>query len=1066
MLSWLCRREVIILADLSIGVFAEFRIDILALHITAQNAGLILRQSPDKMVFESFEVSPRSADVIGSKGRLLCSYPGPAIAVDLHKAKDATFLQELASFLEKMNRDVLEEAMPKSSKAGTEVVEERETTDPRFITEMLTGILRAIGDPADIDRIRKRIADDVLWENVKLPWRRSPLWLVVRVALQTSLKSSTHGHARYKAFMVLFMARILELALQQGLASDILFVMNAKLSRRVYKARERIPVFVLEKAVGVGKQAYEVLNSRWEQAQKDHSKSADWNPQHLSFIQDTQLTMSNSKEYLRDVEARPYLKPDTGGYKPNEVKRISTSSKQMPQQNISDALGVAKDIALADFELWVQKNLDTWVIANLHREEACRQIAHMIEDYASAAKTAYDSDPEMTSVMLLTIMELWVALDMVAVMSCPAENRSLFLEYFPEIAENLLEPLLLPKFQWMVRLHKIERYLSKRRANATSSNPSMFSDTVSHQTFTVRYFKNSRRHKELERRIQQQGQREKAQKVAEFNNKKREYEGLLERARVRTCDQYTNYRGYTHHDRYCVKCELGNQASRVTIGLHEWPLPESDPQRMAVVFELGCPLWFSVWRDSTYRILVDIFKPAQPRSDGGRKPYETLQTFGGVKSYLENPVQPKSQRLQWSSSTKSFLTSHYRDVRFPTNVEAICVKNSLKFSLFDTQGQNWTENQAGNSDIRHVCTFKLPDGPYKNLQYTIESTSHTPNKVMSNQSECSNELQLHEYLAFGLLRAGHRIQWLNIVRELRSRALTFSNVEVNMLIMQSAWQAGPAEQSEFCRESHIDLQELEFGNNLLYELENMLRGMEDNWQEGVAAQTLIKLAARLLSVSKCEVVTRRAVKFLLEARRVCLNWTRQLVDKLRDCGEEDIKDLQLRTLRMAAICRTTYDVDPMYLSDVLYSKKDFAVVVECATIVHDNTPAIPENLPLPTRALLTQDRRLAHAIESHLRSLILESKEGLDLTSVWGGYKPGTGWRSLPEPNGRWVVTNTAADSSTHSQEVHYNLLNGELLVEGLPLGRMPLDHTTHPTYLELLGEVSTKISANDRFPG
>lgn len=1010
------------------------------------------------MVFESFEVSPRSADVIGSKGRLLCSYPGPAIAVDLHKVKDATFLQEFASFLEKMNRDVLEDAMPKSSKAGSEVVEERETADPKFITEMLTGILRAIGDPADIERIQKRIADDVLWENVKLPWRRSSLWLVVRVALQTSLKSSTDGHVQYKAFMVLFMTRILELALQKGLESDILFVMNAKLSRRVYKAREKIPVFVLEKAVGVGRRAYEILNSRWEQTQKDHSKSAYWKPRHLSFVQDTQLTMSNSKEYLRDVVARSYPKPDTGSYKPNEVKRISTSSNQIPQQDISDTTGVAKDIALADFELWVEKNLDGWVTANLHREEACRQIAHRIEDYASSAKTAYVSDPEMTSIMLLTIMELWVALDTVAVMSCPVENRSLFLEYFPEIAKSLLEPLLLPKVEQMLRLSKIELYISERRASAISSNPSIFSNTVSQQTFTVRYFENSGRHKGLERRIQQQGQREKSQKVVEFNNKKREYEELLERARVRTCDQFTNYRGYTRHDRYCVKCELNNQASYVSIGVHEWPLPESDPQRMAVVFELSCPLWFSVWRDSTYRILVDIFKPLQSHSTGGGGPQETLQTFDGIKNHFGNPVQPKSQRLQWSSSTKSFLKSHYRDVRFPTNVETICVKNSLNFSLFDTQGQSWMDNQAGNGDIRHVCTFKLPDGPYKNLQYTVDSTSHAPNKVMSNQSECSSELQLHEYLAFGLLRAGHRIQWLNIVRELRSRTLTFSNVEVNMLIMQSAWQAGPAGQSESCRESHIDLQELEFGNSLLYELENMLRGIEANWQEGIAAQTLIKLAARLLSVSKCKTVTRRAVKFLLKARGVCLNWTRQLAVKLRDCCEEDTKDLQLRTLHMAAICRTTYDVDGIHLSDVLHSKEDVSVVVECATIVHDNTPAILETLPLPTRALLTQDRRLAHAIESHLRSLILERKESLDLTRVWSGYKPGAGWRSLPEPNDRWIVTNTAVYLSTHSQEVHFNLLNGELLVEGLPLGRMPLDHTTHPTYLELLGEVSTKI--------
>lgn len=1047
--------------DSYIGMTTEFQIDMLVLHIGAQNAGLILRQSQNKMVFESFEASPASANVIAGTGRLRCSYPGPAIAVDLHKVKDPTFLRELASFLEKMKRDSLEQATPKSSKGGSKVSEERETTHPKFITEMLTGILRAIGGPADVERIQKKIADDVLWDNARIPWRRSALWLVVRVALQTSLKSPTHGHSQYKSFMVFFMAKVLELALEQGLASDILFVMNAKLSRRVYKAREAIPVFVLDKALGVGKQAYEVLNSRWVQTQKDHSKAPDWNPQDLSFAQDTQLTMHNSKDYLREIMTQPYTKPDSPRYKPNEVERIRPSSHQLPQRNISDAPDVTKEIALADLELWVQKNLDNWVKANAHREEACREIAQRIEDYISAAETAYASDPERVSIMLLTTMELWVALDKVAIESCSIPNRPLFLEYFPEFAEDLLTPLLLPKIEQMTRLYRIEEYLSKRRANATLSNPSIFSETVSHQTFAVRYFKNSGQHQQLEREIQQQGQRERDQKIVEFKRKEEEFEKLRARADARSCDMYTNYRGYTHHDRYCVKCALYRESTQIEIDVHEWPLPESDPQRMAVVFELRCPLWFSVWRDLTYRILVDMCTPPKSLSEGDQLPHESLETFSGLKNYYENPVHPGSQRLDWSSSTKSFLKSHYRDTRFPSTISAICVNNGLRYALFDTRGQRWTRNQTGKSDIRHACTFKLPDGPYSGLQYTVESTTHAPNKIMAMQSECPNELQLHEYLAFGLLRAGHRIQWLNIIRELRALTLTFSNGAVNMLIMQSAWQAGPAELSEPCRESHLDLQELEFGNHLLYELKNMLESIEANWQEGIAAQTLIKLAARLLSVSKHEIIAIRAVGFLREARRVCLKWTRQLADKLRNCGEEDTKDFQLRVLRMAAICRTTYDVDEIYLSNVLNSANDFADLVECATIVHDNTPAIPGSLALPTRALLAGDGRLAHAIENHLRSLILNSEEGLDLTNVWGGYKRGTRWQSLPEPNDRWMVTNTAANSNTRSQEVHYNLLNGALLVEGLPLGRMPLNYTTHPIYLELLGEVSAEVAVD-----
>lgn len=184
-----------------------------------------------------------------------------------------------------------------------------------------------------------------------------------------------------------------------------------------------------------------------------------------------------------------------------------------------------------------------------------------------------------------------MALDIVAVQSCPVKHRRLFLEYFPEIEETLLEPLLLPKVEQMARLYRIEQHLSRRRANATSSNPSIFSNTATDQAFAVRYFKNSEPHKSLEHQIQEQGRRERDQKTAEFNRKQREYDELRERASVRSCDQYNNYRGYTHHGRYCVKCDLNNQAQQIRIGLHEWPLPESDPQRMAVVFELSCPLF-------------------------------------------------------------------------------------------------------------------------------------------------------------------------------------------------------------------------------------------------------------------------------------------------------------------------------------------------------------------------------------------------------------------------------------------------------------------------------------------
>ena len=169
---------------------------------------------------------------MAAKGKSVCSpTPGPAIAISLEDVDDPTFREELASFLVQMNVDVLDSAA-KTTKAGSTVIEERDTPHPRYITQLLTDILRGMGQVAEVTRISKRIGDDVLWDHARKPWRRSPLWLVIRVALQTTLHRESSGHNEYKTFMVFLMAKILGEVLNEGFSSDLVFYMRAKMSRK------------------------------------------------------------------------------------------------------------------------------------------------------------------------------------------------------------------------------------------------------------------------------------------------------------------------------------------------------------------------------------------------------------------------------------------------------------------------------------------------------------------------------------------------------------------------------------------------------------------------------------------------------------------------------------------------------------------------------------------------------------------------------------------------------------------------------------------------------------------
>jgi hypothetical protein len=181
---------------------------------------------------------------MATKGKLLCSYPGPAVEVPANTFEDTAFLEEFSSFLVQMNVDIFDSAAT-TTKVGSTVVEERDSAHPRYITDLLTQILLGMGATVEIPRIRKRIADDILRKDASMPsWRRSPLWLMIRVALQTSLYSMAGNHIDYKAFMVFMMGNVLHRAVESQLPSDLLFCMRVKMSRRLYKLGTVAPDFV------------------------------------------------------------------------------------------------------------------------------------------------------------------------------------------------------------------------------------------------------------------------------------------------------------------------------------------------------------------------------------------------------------------------------------------------------------------------------------------------------------------------------------------------------------------------------------------------------------------------------------------------------------------------------------------------------------------------------------------------------------------------------------------------------------------------------------------------------
>ena len=190
-------------------------------------------------------------------------------------------------------------------------------------------------------------------------------------------------------------------------------------------------------------------------------------------------------------------------------------------------------------------------------------------------------------------------------------------------------------------------------------------------------------------------------------------------------------------------------------------------------------------------------------------------------------------------------------------------------------------------------------------------------------------------------------------------------------------------------------------------------------------------------------------------------WMREIAHKLQDADDNGISELQRRACEMAAICRATFDVDPgTHLNALLCSSADVAILVECAIVFHDNTPPHLGDRSLDFQRLLHRDRRLSQLLELHVIKLIGIDRCGLDtaIGSVWSGYQSGGGsWKQLPEPNSQWFTSRTApllSRTGQRAQKVFYNILDGELLVDGKPLGRLPQEIVGHATYKRIFGQV------------
>lgn len=185
------------------------------------------------------------------------------------------------------------------------------------------------------------------------------------------------------------------------------------------------------------------------------------------------------------------------------------------------------------------------------------------------------------------------------------------------------------------------------------------------------------------------------------------------------------------------------------------------------------------------------------------------------------------------------------------------------------------------------------------------------------------------------------------------------------------------------------------------------------------------------------------------------------LDSMQD--EASGEALRRRLCMLAAACFATFDVCSEHVSTTLASDEDFSIAVQCAVIVHDNTPSSLSGIKsIYLKRMLSRHRRLLHNLEPIFGESIqcVDGRTGLShsdayndaLARLWPGYRRSDSptWHILVGSNSRWISCVTR-----EGQDVYYDLLTGKLLIGGKQLGGLPQEIVNHPTYASLFGKVS-----------
>ncbi|KAL6701246.1 hypothetical protein J3F84DRAFT_391848 [Trichoderma pleuroticola] len=1039
---------------------------VLICHVVEQNAAVLIRlensQRSDEqfVVIEGFETSPTTEHVLAADNALEWDFPGRAVRLSLSEFNDESLQKAVCTFLERTSMEAIQDLQAQTMKANVLVTEVRDTSDPAMITEMLMGILEAIGEFAHVPKLRKRVRDDVNFVTGSLPWRRLPFWLVLRVAAQRHLhlSLSESGRACYKLLMAVFFSELLHDAtndlvslektndLDGNLELDpgLVLTLRTKLCRRMAKLEQERASLVIHResfeslfgcvAPNI-RTSIEFSNSRVENLWNDFKWKTERKvprlPQKASD-RSLQLSLLKSGSYLdRLLESRrspipvstdgPLQLPNPMDTPVQEVHAFTEKIFLLTEMEQKFALGNLPNRLTTE-------NAKTY----------CCTFANNIHETLRRLGEMYDGNPLLQSIKLLTIFELWMRMDECALVSCPFLG-----DYQPVFPPELLDALQLPSLSDMRRLLVVQTYLADRHAKARHGN--IFS-ALDKNSFAVQYAKQSEQMKARLKFVMESSDADRTAKTKEWESKKDDYETHSLKVNTLIC-----------------QCTYQNG--------------KRDTKSYMIVFELGIPTFLSEYRNATWTILRDLAHPSRPST---KSPYTTLDEC----PHLQGFMMASSSCISLASDKKCFSETHYSYSDGLVPLKRILLPFAANFQLYDHEAKIWVKDLSKAPTLHHLCGINVPLGlsstvlrPEAHPATSMDGPSSY--EIQANTTKCPPSMSVAEFSAYQKLLAGKPQRWLNILVELGSSNVNFSSEDTALLLSQLAIQAGPAAQKDSgpLRDVHSVFEEREFVQSLKKQIQARIDSIYYNWRETNCMELLINLSLRAFSLLSNNDMRAEFEQLLRSARDATLGWiTPSQEESSKALDGKDADRIATYGLKASLLCRRTFEIH--LGSETALSAADLSTWIKASVALQENRVMTGNNLLPLNRSMVIRDAKMMFCINGLIRAAVEAHPDAIgdaigEMIDIKRNGATGnetqftTSWTFLQPPHSRWIRCIVPQNHANvrGRQVLHLHILEGHFFVNGKRRGNLPLAIRKDPSVKSLFGDQNLLVYASS-MPG